>query len=167
MDIIGQLLVGWLLADLISGIFHWWEDQFGKASWPLIGPWLVAPNQLHHAEPLVFLQNTFSKRTRASIISAVLLGAVWWYFAGPSVLLFTTVVGLSLATEVHRLAHAPRHAGPILKVLQQIGVIQSPKGHALHHRPPQNRNFCALTDWLNPALEAMDVWNRAERLLRR
>jgi hypothetical protein len=52
MSVIGQLLVGWLLADLLSGIFHWWEDQFGKESWPVIGPWLIAPNRLHHAEPL-------------------------------------------------------------------------------------------------------------------
>lgn len=167
MSIVGQLLIGWLLADLLSGIFHWWQDRFSSESWLVIGAWLIAPARLHHIKPLFFLQNNFMQRTRASIIAAGLLGAIWWYVAGPSVVLFTTVIGLSLATEVHRLTHAPKLAGPVLSVLQEIGIIQSVKGHALHHRPPQNRNFCALTDWLNPALEAMDVWNRAERLLRK
>jgi sterol desaturase/sphingolipid hydroxylase (fatty acid hydroxylase superfamily) len=167
VSILGQLLVGWLLADLLSGIFHWWQDQFGKESSPVIGPWLITPNRLHHDQPLAFLQNNFTQRTRASIMAAGLFGALWWSIAGPSVVLFTTVIGLSLATEVHRLTHAPKLAGPILSVLQEIGVIQSPKGHALHHRPPQNRNFCALTDWLNPIFEALDIWSRAERVLRK
>jgi hypothetical protein len=167
MSFVGQLLVGWLLADLLSGIFHWWQDQFGKESWPVIGPWLIAPNRLHHTEPLTFLQNNFTQRTRATIMAAGLFGAIWWYLAGPSVLLFTTVVGLSITTEVHYLAHAPRFAGPVLSVLQEIGLIQSPKGHALHHRPPQNRNYCALTDWLNPILEALNVWSRAESVVRK
>lgn len=163
MSFIGQLLIGWLLADLLSGVFHWWEDRFGNETWPILGSWLIAPNKLHHVEPLAFLENSFTQRTRASIIAAGLFGALWWHLFGPSVLMATTVVGLALATEVHRLTHAPRYAGPILRVCQEIGLVQSPKCHALHHRPPQDRNFCVLTDWLNPVLEALDVWRRLER----
>lgn len=167
MEIVGQLFVGWLLADLFSGFFHWWQDEFGKVSWPILGPWLIAPAQLHHAEPLVFTSNTFAERTRASIIAAALVGAVWWYVAGPSVMMFAFITGSALATEAHYYAHVPRNAGPVLRVFQEIGLIQSPKGHAVHHRPPQNRNYCALTDWLNPLFEALDFWRRLERVVRR
>jgi len=33
-----------LLADLISGIFHWWEDRYGNPNWPIIGKYIVEPN---------------------------------------------------------------------------------------------------------------------------
>lgn len=166
-ELIGQLLLGWLLADLLTGAFHWWEDRFGREDWPLLGRWLIAPNRLHHLEPLAFAQGGFLDRNGASIIAAAAVAVVWILAWGLSPFLVAAVVGGALANEVHYLAHRPSISGPVLRVLQQTGLLQSPKAHALHHRPPHDVHYCVLTDWLNPALEALDVWNRAERLLGR
>lgn len=165
--IIGQALCGWLAADLLTGAFHWWEDRFGSEDWPLIGRWIIAPNRLHHRRPLAFSAGGFMGRNSASIAAAAVLGAGWLAIAGPSMFMAATLLGGAISNEVHFWAHRPGAAGPVRRVLQQIGLIQSPKSHALHHRPPHSVHFCVLTDWLNPVLEATQFWSRAEQLLRR
>jgi hypothetical protein len=168
MSIVGQLLLGWLLADFLTGVFHWWEDRLGKESWPVIGNYIIKPNRLHHSDPLAFARGTsFMDRNGASIIAALVIGGIWWGLFGLSILVVTTLVGGSISNEVHRYAHAPKEAGPVIKVLQEIGMWQSPKHHARHHRPPQDTNYFILTDWLNPIFEALDIWSRAERVLRK
>lgn len=163
-SVFGEIILGWLLADLLTGIYHWWQDRIAKPTWPILGSWLVAPAQLHHAEPLVFTLNTFMQRNRASIIAAAVIAALWWWAFGPSVCMVMTAVGGALSNEVHRYTHEPRKAHPILRVMQDIGIIQSPKGHSRHHRPPQTTDYFPLTDWLNPIAEAIDLWPRLERL---
>ena len=164
-EIVGQLLLGWLLADFLTGTFHWWEDEFGNEEWPLIGPWLITPNRLHHVDPLAFAANGFWGRNCESIAIAILVG-IGWAWVAPSFFMAAFLVGAALANEVHFLAHSPKNAGPIARVLQQTGVFQSPKVHAAHHRPPFAHNYCVLTDWLNPALEAVGFWRRVERAFR-
>ncbi len=54
-DIIGQILVSWLLADLLTGVVHWVMDRFGKESWPVVGPLIIRANSEHDADALDFL----------------------------------------------------------------------------------------------------------------
>jgi hypothetical protein len=70
-------------------------------------------------------------------------------------------IGGALANEVHRYAHQPSAAPGWVRVLQEIGLCQSPKEHSAHHRPPHDANFCILTDWLNPLLEAIRLLDGA------
>lgn len=166
-SVVGQLVLGWILADLVTGTFHWWEDRFGNENWPVLGSWLIAPNRLHHVDPLAFTEHGFLERNAASIVASTAIGLIWALISGPSVLLFVTVAGASISNEVHRYAHQPRAAGSIIRMLQQIGAMQSPKGHSAHHRPPQIANYCVLTDWLNPLLELLGFWSKLERLFGR
>jgi ubiquitin-conjugating enzyme E2 variant len=84
--------------------------------------------------------------------------------SGPSLFWLAASAGGLMSYEVHRWAHAPRLAPRWAVVLQEIGLFQSPKDHAAHHRPPQDRAYCILTAWLNPVLDAAGVWRRLERL---
>jgi sterol desaturase/sphingolipid hydroxylase (fatty acid hydroxylase superfamily) len=165
--IIGQLLLGWLLADFVTGVFHWWEDQFGKATWPIVGPWLIAPNRLHHTDPLAFTRHGFLERNGASIVAASIALDLLVFIFGLSPGLVAFALGGALSNEVHRYAHQPSAAPGWVRVLQEIGLFQSPKMHSGHHRPPQSANYCVLTDWLNPLLEALRFFERAELLFRR
>jgi hypothetical protein len=165
--ILGQALAGWLAADFFTGVFHWWEDRFGREEWPVIGRWIIAPNRLHHARPLAFSAGGFIGRNGASIVAALVLGAAWATIAAPTVFMAATLIGGAISNEVHFWAHRPAAAGGVRRVLQQIGLIQSPKAHALHHRPPHTVHFCVLTDWLNPVLEAIEFWSWVERLVGR
>lgn len=165
--IIGQLFLGWLLADLATGIFHWWEDRFGRVEWPVIGQWLIVPNRLHHTDPLAFTRHGFWHRNCASIVAAAVLATLLALLFGPAPWVIAVAFGGALSNEVHHYAHQPSRAPRWLRVLQQTGAIQSPREHGRHHRRPHETNYCVLTDWLNPLLEAANVWPRLEKLVGR
>lgn len=163
-EIIGQLLLGWLLADLVTGAFHWWEDNFGSESWPIVGPWIIRPNRLHHRAPLEFTRHGFWRRNRASIVAALVAGGLLAWAFGPAPWILAAAIGGGISNEVHRFAHQPSSATAWLGALQQIGIVQSPREHARHHRSPHDANYCILTDWLNPLLEAVGLWRGLGRL---
>jgi hypothetical protein len=154
--LVGQLIIGWLLADLLTGAFHWWEDTHQHlVAAPFIGSYIIAPNILHHEQPLAFAANSFWGRNGASIVVAGLaaLGLLAAFGAQPWIA--SLALGSALSNEVHRLSHQPSCAPRWYRVMQQVGIVQSPKEHAAHHRPPYAANYCVLTDWLNPIVEAL------------
>jgi ubiquitin-conjugating enzyme E2 variant len=161
-----QFLLGWLVADLLSGILHWVQDRTlgDGANW--IGRRVVAPAQLHHRDPSFFLENSFVTPNKTTWLVIVPIASLWLAALGPSIILLGALSGGLLVNEVHRLTHRPPEAGSWLRVLQQIGIIQSPAGHARHHRATFT-NYCTLTDWLNPAIEKIELWNGLERILLR
>lgn len=160
---LGQALAGWLLADLIGGLVHWWEDRVGRPRWKWLERHVFAPNRQHHTAPMAFTEQSFFSRNSTAFAAATVMAIIWLTVFGPSVVLLFAFIGGAFQNEVHTLAHK-RPAG-WFAVLQQIGIIQSVPGHAKHHIPPQDKNYCVLTDWCNPVLEHLDVWNRLERRL--
>lgn len=164
-DIIGQLLIGWLIADLLGGIAHWIEDRVLVESSDWVGRMIVAPNRRHHRDPLAFLSGGWFVRNSSGWAVSLVVGLVWLLLFGPSILWAAALAGGLVSTEVHRRAHLP--ATGLVRVLQQIGIIQSAAHHAGHHRAPGDRRYCVLTDWLNPILDTAGVWADLETFLRR
>ncbi len=151
------IAIAWLLADLMSGMLHWWEDRYADSKWPVLGKWIALPNQLHHTQPLAFLRQGYWSRNWTTIIPALILfGAT---VPHPICLVFLFV---SQANEIHALAHRKGKVPRWVAAAQRFGILQSPKHHAGHHRYPYCRNYCAMTDWLNPMLERLDVWRKLE-----
>lgn len=163
-SLVGQLLAGWIIADLIGGFVHWYEDRVAWPATPILEKHIWGPNRLHHDEPMLFTMSGFWWRNSTTLIAGAILGTVWWMLWGPSWAWLGAIAGGSIQNEIHLYAHKPRTG--FLKVLQQVGIIQSVAGHARHHRPPSNSNYCVLTDWCNPILEHFRIWTRLERLLR-
>ena len=159
---LGYVLTAWLAADFFSGLFHWLEDRYGVEDWPIIGPIVVAPNVLHHSQPTAFLRQSFIGRNWTTIVPSVLLAALAW-MAGLNWL--ALAFGFTAAAnEVHAWAHQ-RCSRPI-RALQLLGILQSQEQHAAHHRAPFDRNYCVVTDWLNPVLSAVGFWPAVESLVR-
>src|SRR5437868_3120531 len=48
----GTLLSAYVLADFISGLFHWMGDTWGTPSTPLAGKVFVRPFREHHVDQL-------------------------------------------------------------------------------------------------------------------
>jgi len=166
-DIVGQILIGWLLADLLTGIVHWWMDRFGKVEWPIIGPLFIQANVEHHATPLDFLGASLLKRNRGLWAATGLISGLWLLALGPSVLWFTTTVVAAFSGEIHVISHRPGNAGLLLRTLRAAGLVQSPAQHARHHRTPNDSCFCVVTNWLNPVLDELRIWSRLESVFRR
>jgi hypothetical protein len=156
-----SLVSAWLAADFISGAFHWWEDRYGDASWPILGPLVVAPNVLHHTQPRAFLDQTVLMRNWTTAVPSLGLSAAAWY-AGAN-WLATVFAMLSVANEVHAWAHQ-KCSRPV-RALQLLGVLQSQEQHADHHTKPFDTNYCVMTDWLNPVLQAVGFWPGVEAVV--
>ena len=166
-SVIGQLLVGWLIADFLGGCVHWWEDRVARCDWPLIGPYAIIPNRQHHLDATAFLVgSTLIGRNRAAFPVALLVAAAWWLLLGPSLVLAAAFVGAVISVEVHYQAHLPHEPRAwalrsLLRPLWDSGVIQSPAAHGKHHRLPDG-DYCPLTGWLNPFLTHVRFWDGLE-----
>lgn len=157
-----SILSGWLLADFLSGFVHWLEDRFGSEAWPVLGPLVIAPNRLHHREPLAFTRAGFLSRNSTAAVAALAFGAIALALLGPSLVLAAAVVAGCLANEVHVWAHRPDRAPRAARALQSIGLLQSRNHHALHHAAPHDRRYCILSSWLNPVLDRVGFWRLLE-----
>lgn len=166
-SILGELLLGWLLADLMSGFFHWFEDEIAEEDWPVIGPLITVPNRLHHHKPLVFLESTFVQRNWINTLLSLLVGAGLAVVFGPHLWIAAAVAGGSIVNEVHAWAHRPKTVPRLVGILQETGLLQSHRGHAFHHRGEHNSAYCALTNFLNPILDAVKFWRGVEWMLDR
>lgn len=163
LEILATLLLGWLLADLISGVVHWAEDRFGHADWPVLGALVIAPNRHHHAQPLAFTRGQgFLRRNSTNIAASLIGGGLLWVIFGPSLLLAVLVFAGCIANQVHFWAHCPERAPAPVRLLQRLGLLQSRRQHGLHHLPPHRRCYCILSDWLNPTLDAARFWQIIE-----
>lgn len=164
--IAAKLLFGWLLADLIGGVVHWMEDRVVCDDTPGLRS-VIAANRLHHSHPLAFLAGSMIARNGSTWLAAGAVSLAWLLLFGGSIVWAAATVGGLVSSEVHRLAHTPRPASLLLRILQDVGLIQSCAHHAGHHRPGAARRYCVLTDLLNPLLDGLSIWARIEGCLRR
>lgn len=163
IEVVVKIVFCILLVDFVSDFFHWLEDAYGNEEWPIIGELVTKPNILHHYDPRYFTRYSWLYSARillgmGGIILAVAyaLGQLNWW-----VILFV-LIGIN-ANEIHKWAHrAPHENGKLITALQRSGLIQSPRHHGVHHRDPKNSHYCVITDYLNPVLERIGLWNGLE-----
>lgn len=163
--VLAKLLAGWLIADLLGGVLHWLEDRVLTETMPILGRHVVAPNRRHHDEPMAFAAGSFMHRNGTTFIAAGTVSLLWLLFFGLSLVWASASVGGMVTSMVHYWTHRVPPVGTWRRALQDIGVIQSARQHAQHHRSPADARYCVLTDWLNPLLDRVRIWARLERLL--
>lgn len=167
LHIIAQLLLGWLIADLLSGFFHWLEDRVLWSDMPLLGRFVVEPNRLHHENPSAFVSSSLIERNWTAWTLAAVLSLAWFAIAGPSWIWLGALAGGLVATEIHVRAHRPIVKGSLFSALQEVGIIQSARQHGAHHGGAMDRRYCVLTDWLNPLLDWARLWAGLEWIMSR
>ncbi len=167
VGLIGLKTVGViLLTDLASGVIHWLEDSYGKPTWPFFGKRVIVPNIEHHFFPRKFTKSSTFSRNTATLTIAILIGLivaslgafnVWWALA----------LGIgAFANEIHSWAHrSPRENGKLITALQKTGILQGVKHHGKHHTDPKNRTYCTITNYVNPFLDGIKLFQRLEKLI--
>lgn len=131
--------LGWLLADLASGVVHYVADNFGSADTPILGRMVIAPFREHHAAPLDLLKHDFLERNaNNALIALPLLGWIPFADLNSSWTLFLACASLQMAlwaavtNEIHAAAHSARMPAWV-RQLQRCGLILSPDHHRAHH----------------------------------
>lgn len=132
-------LLGWVLADLLSGLVHFLADNFGRPTTPLIGPLLIAPFREHHRAPEAILHHDFLERNANNALVALPL-LLWIPLAHlhTPLSLFGSAICLQLSgwilltNEIHAQCHLRPVRGPV-RWLQRRGLILAPEDHDIHH----------------------------------
>lgn len=168
LSIIGQVIAVWLLTDFLSGVFHWLEDAYGEPSWPIVGQHVTKPNILHHYAPRAFVTNSWFRSSRVLLaictlitLATTALGVFDWRIA------LAMLLGVN-ANQVHKWSHRTRREnGPLVRLLQQLRLVQTPSHHHRHHVQGKDSHYCVLTNVLNPILDGLHFWRGLEWVIAR
>ena len=168
------IICSWLIADIITGIVHWFEDKClsNESKYTFIKS-IIEDNNRHHKTPTSLCEQSiwFNINTSAAIAWPV---ALLLYICGAPALVWLPVFFASFANIIHRWAHEKSVNVPrIVRSLQHIGLFCSKKHHAGHHyvdgkvitRPQAQLRYCVMTNWLNPILDRLRLFKKMERAI--
>lgn len=164
---IGAIIAGLLLADFVTGGFHWFEDRYGNPKWPIIGG-IIKANQEHHHTPRSFLEGSFIGRNLTVFLLAAVFMTGFWALGWLNLFTGSAVLFGAFANEIHRFAHqSPSENGKLITWFQKTGLLQSFQHHAQHHRKGKDTHYCVMTNFLNPALEKIGFYPAVEEMIYR
>jgi ubiquitin-conjugating enzyme E2 variant len=163
--------LGFIAADVASGLMHWFCDTYFTRSTPLVGRMIIAPFREHHVDPEALARHGVLERNGNNCLASLpLLVGAWWSLgpgapphAGSDVLrgfLIALAATLCLTNQIHAWAHS---ASPprLVRRLQRAGVLLAPERHSVHHRG--ERAYAVVSGWSNPCLDR--VLAGTERML--
>ncbi|CAM9440659.1 unnamed protein product [Ascophyllum nodosum] len=159
-------LAGVLIADLVSGVFHWSVDNYGDRNTPVFGAVMEA-FQGHHASPWTITHRPFENNVHKIAYAVLpLLALLRWSNPGPIgvALGVTFLVGSLMSQECHRYAHMTQPPGPV-RFLQDLGVMVGRRHHGQHHSSPFEEKYCIVNGVCNGPLDFFRVFRFLERVI--
>jgi palmitoyl-[glycerolipid] 3-(E)-desaturase len=138
------IFAAYILADMLSGLYHCATDYgFNVRN-------QIEMFQEHHVTNTML---DFDWQTFAAAMPLVALGG-WLHSA------FLIALGcfIALTQVTHYYAHrrsSSRLVHHVVSALQLARVIVPPASHSRHHSGEFNRDFCLLSGWCNPVLNAV------------
>lgn len=164
-------MAGMIAADFGSGIVHWGADTWGRDDLRIVGPRLLVPFRVHHINPEDFLRRSFvDTNGEVAFAYAPVLIALCWvpldrYPAAAAAVFGFAFCGVGMMTnQIHQWAHMPSPP-PVVRMLQDVGIILGRGEHATHHERPYDARYCITTGWCNGPLEALGFFRRLERAI--
>lgn len=163
---------GYSVADLTTGVYHWFIDNYGDASTPVFGAQIVAFHD-HHVHPatITLLEPCNNLHVVAGAV-AVALPAVDAALlssgaaAAAHAFACTFAACVMLSVQFHAWAHErPSRLPRGVAALQAAGVLVSRAQHAGHHRPPYSSNYCTVSGMWNGALDRCRVFQAVEKVV--
>lgn len=169
-------LLGYVLADFVSGFVHFLGDTFWSEKTPLIGKTFIYPFREHHTDQLAITRhNFFVTNGNNCLVSLPVMLLMHMYlftyaqtsfaFAFLFATLFFLVLSVFATNQIHKWAHMKKPPF-LVKLLQKAHLILNPKHHAIHHAAPHTKYFCITTGWLNPVIEKLYLFKGIRKLFR-
>lgn len=169
LTLLASGVVGWLLADLLSGLVHWAGDTLGSERTPVLGPSFIAPFREHHDDPQAMVAHGTVELVGSTALLALpslvpVTHLVAFEGQGPLRLalggvLLATLLGVVVTNLVHRWAHMDRPPA-VAALLQRTGLILTPARHERHHTAPFDGWFCISSGLLDGLLMRIGLWER-------
>lgn len=166
-------LLGYLAADLISGLVHWGADTWCSVDLPVLGRSFLRPFREHHLDPTAITRHDFAETNGNNCLVSlpVLALAVFLAPQNPedqnpfwSAFLGALVFWVMCTNQFHKWAHTAFPRAPVTW-LQRCHLVLPPAHHATHHAYPYTRSYCITTGWMNGPLNALGVFPALEGAL--
>ncbi|MDP3278333.1 MAG: fatty acid desaturase family protein [Deltaproteobacteria bacterium] len=171
------LMIGYLLADFVSGLVHWFCDTWGSPEWFVVGPVFIRTFREHHVDPLSITRHDFVETNGANCMSVlVALVPAMWFQVDPSVswrVVFAAVLAgfilcIPCTSQAHKWAHMEPHLVPTIpRLMQRAGLLLSRQHHDQHHVAPFVKNYCITTGLCDHLLERVGFFPTLERWITR
>ncbi len=168
-------VVGYVLADLVSGIVHFLADNFAETDTPIVGRAFVRPFREHHTDPTGIVRHGFVETNGNNVIVSlpVILPVILWVPIQSNAIAwavgaftFFFILAVFLTNQFHKWAHEPEPS-TFVRRLQATGLILTKHHHDVHHASPFDTHYCITVGLWNPMLERAQVFERLERAIRR
>ncbi|XVF03904.1 hypothetical protein REPUB_Repub05bG0033600 [Reevesia pubescens] len=160
--------VGYILADLLSGVYHWSVDNYGDASTPIFGSQIEA-FQGHRKWPWIVTRHQFANNlyvpARGITLTVLPINTLC---NDPVIQGFVSICAgcIMFSQQFHAWSHVTKSKlAPLVVALQDIGVLVSRSHHSGHHRPPYNSNYCIVSGVCNNFLDKYKVFEALEKFI--
>ena len=164
-----QIVLGILLADLLTGMIHWFEDSYIDycCDFPFF-EMIAKDNELHHYYPRDIVSFSWWENIKTSLPFFLVFCILIWFTVSLRVwnqyaVLFVVIGVFSIFSNVlHKYSHMrPCETNQVIQTLQSYGFLVSHEQHRKHHET-SNSNYCVNTAFLNPVLDATNFWRGLE-----
>lgn len=170
-------VLGYLSADFVSGMVHWFCDTWGSPEWFVVGPLFIRTFREHHVDPLSITRHDFVETNGANCMGVmpVLVPAVFFqvdpsvpWRVGMGAFLAMFSLCIPFTSQAHKWAHMDEDKVPmVVGWLQRVGLLLSKDHHEEHHVAPFIKNYCITTGLCDHLLERVSFFRVAERLITR
>jgi len=171
-NIIIQIILGFFIADLLTGMTHWFEDSYlGYCTdVPILGD-IAKDNELHHYFPRSILAYSYVELMTFSFpMTLMVIGLLFVLnrkaFNSYYVCIFSYAFFSSIANILHMFSHMRDcETSNVFKHVQRLGVLCSHSHHSTHHTTNKNEKYCIISEYSNYALDNMKFWRLLEYII--
>lgn len=170
-NIILQIILGFLLADLFAGGVHWFEDCYLDycIDIPILTN-IAKDNEMHHYFPRSIISYSYLENMTYTLPFFIMLLCILYLFT-PSILvkypyfIATTFFFSIIANIIHRFSHMRDCENNVcVKMLQKCGIFCSHSHHSLHHTLIKEK-YCVITEYNNYILDTILFWRGLEYII--
>ena len=166
-----QIIIGFLLADIITGGFHWFDDNYLDycTNIPFLKQ-IAKDNELHHYFPRSIIGYSYLENITLTLPSIIILLLIV-YLIDKNLLyqypyLFITFSLFSLTSNIiHKFSHMRDcEKSNILLYINKTGFLCSHKHHGEHHTNPSEK-YCVISEYSNYILDYIGFWRGLEYII--
>jgi hypothetical protein len=166
-----QILIGFILADIISGTFHWFEDTYLDycIDIPIISE-IAKDNEMHHYFPRTLLAYSYLENIQISILITLTIIFLLFLILKKSLFKYpyfiTSLIFFIINANIfHRFSHMRDcENNYIVILLQKTGILCSHKFHSIHHTKIDEK-YCVISEYTNIFLDSIYFWRFLEYII--
>ena len=171
MSILIETILGFLLADIVTGGFHWFEDSYLEycSDIPILNT-IAQDNELHHYFPRSMI--AYSDIDNITVSLPITLGILGLFYLFNKKFFYTYKVFIVsfaffciISNIIHKFSHMRDcEKSSFLLFLQSLGILSSHNHHKIHHQTIDQK-YCVISEYNNYILDSIGFWRFIEYVI--